>query len=214
MRGRHAAPGLAPAASDAPDSAKPQAAVRATRVVLWLALPACASALLLGTTNTITQDFAPVPFLWVLPLALYLLTFVIAFDHPRWYRRTVFGWRAGRRRPAWRCWLIWTQTGDVPVAVLVAGLAVAMFVGCMVLHGELARLRPEPRRLTGVLPHDRRRRGARRAARRRRGAAAAPVVLGVQIALWACCLLAFVTPLVAERRMPAGLVGLPRRSSG
>src|SRR5712672_719959 len=56
----------------------------------WLLLPACASALLLATTNKICQDVAVIPFLWVLPLALYLLTFIICFDSPRWYMRFPF----------------------------------------------------------------------------------------------------------------------------
>ena len=55
--------------------------------LLWLLLPACASVLLLATTNKLCQDVAVIPFLWVLPLALYLLSFVICFDSPRWYMR-------------------------------------------------------------------------------------------------------------------------------
>jgi hypothetical protein len=57
---------------------------------LWLILPALASVLLLATTNKLCQEVAVVPFLWVGPLALYLLTFIICFDHARWYRREVF----------------------------------------------------------------------------------------------------------------------------
>src|SRR5207245_11610478 len=53
--------------------------------LLWLVWPMCGSVLLLAVTNKICQDVAVVPFLWVLPLALYLLSFVICFDHPRWY---------------------------------------------------------------------------------------------------------------------------------
>ena len=53
--------------------------------LLWLLLPACASVLLLATTNKLCQDVAVIPFLWVLPLALYLLSFIICFDSPRWY---------------------------------------------------------------------------------------------------------------------------------
>ena len=56
----------------------------------WLLLPACASVLLLATTNKMCQEVAVIPFLWVLPLALYLLSFILCFDSPRWYRRTVF----------------------------------------------------------------------------------------------------------------------------
>ena len=55
--------------------------------LLWLLLPACASVLLLATTNKMCQEVAVIPFLWVLPLALYLLSFIICFDSPRWYVR-------------------------------------------------------------------------------------------------------------------------------
>ena len=54
-------------------------------------LPTClAGCLLLAVTNHLTQNIASVPFLWVVPLSLYLLTFILCFDHPRWYRRGVF----------------------------------------------------------------------------------------------------------------------------
>ncbi len=52
---------------------------------LWLILPAIASVALLATTNHVSIDVTPMPFLWVVPLSLYLVTFIIAFDHPRWY---------------------------------------------------------------------------------------------------------------------------------
>jgi len=58
---------------------------------LWLALPACAAVLLLAVTNQITMDFVVVPFLWVLPLSLYLVTFILGFENERWYSRLVFG---------------------------------------------------------------------------------------------------------------------------
>ena len=57
--------------------------------VAWLAWPAAASVVLMATTNQICADVAAIPFLWVAPLALYLVTFIIVFDHPRWYRRTI-----------------------------------------------------------------------------------------------------------------------------
>lgn len=57
---------------------------------LWFSLAATASILLLATTNKLGQDLAIVPFLWVLPLSLYLLSFILCFDHPRWYSRSMF----------------------------------------------------------------------------------------------------------------------------
>ena len=58
-----------------------------THYLLWLILPAFASVALMATTNHVSTDVAIVPLLWVAPLALYLLTFIIAFDRPAWYRR-------------------------------------------------------------------------------------------------------------------------------
>jgi spermidine synthase len=105
--------------------------------------------LLLALTNQMCQDVAVVPFLWVLPLSLYLLTFVIAFDHARWYYRPI----------------------TIPLAVLAIGGVVklmlssfseeemhisrqiaiycsAIFFGALVCHGEAARIKPASRFLT------------------------------------------------------------------
>lgn len=115
--------------------------------LLWLLLPACGSALLLAFTNKMCQDVAVIPFLWVLPLALYLLSFILCFDSPRWYARPVFG-------PALIvalvavCWALFEGI-DAPLRAQVVVYSVALFVCCMVCHGELYRLRPDPRHLTG-----------------------------------------------------------------
>jgi hypothetical protein len=177
------------------------------RPVLWVALPACASALLLGTTNMITQDIAPIPLLWVLPLALYLLTFVIAFDRPRWYVRKI-----------WGAALAFVTLGTLPllymggqvdsVTLVVGGFLLMMFVGCMALHGELARLRPAPRQLTGYYLSI----AAGGALGGLLVAVGAPLLLSsyseYPAALWACCFLVFATPCLLEWRMPPGAVGL------
>ena len=57
---------------------------------LWIALAVTASILLLATTSQITQEVAVIPFLWILPLTIYLLTFIPAFSGDRWYSRQVF----------------------------------------------------------------------------------------------------------------------------
>lgn len=62
------------------------------RRLLWIILPAFASVVLLATTNHICADISVSPLLWILPLSLYLITFIVAFDHPRWYRPN---WTAG-----------------------------------------------------------------------------------------------------------------------
>ena len=59
-------------------------------ILLWLSLAACGSVMLLATTNQLCQEISSIPFLWVLPLALYLLSFIICFDHERWYDRFSF----------------------------------------------------------------------------------------------------------------------------
>jgi spermidine synthase len=110
--------------------------------LLWLLLPACASVLLLATTNKICQDVAVIPFLWVLPLALYLLSFIICFDSPRWYKRLPFGLALGAALGG-ICWVLFQQNQAID------GFVAALFVCCMVCHGELYRLKPDPRHLTG-----------------------------------------------------------------
>jgi SAM-dependent methyltransferase len=134
----------------------------------WLCfgLPTCASILLLAVTNKVCQDIAVVPFLWVLPLVLYLLSFVICFDHPRWY------WR-----PFWVTAFVlavagiaWLMLGDsiiisdqpwlAPVAwalrkaqtlsmfVQIGLYLFLLFTSSVVCHGEVFRLRPPVTHLT------------------------------------------------------------------
>ncbi len=117
----------------------------------WLALPALASMMLLATTNHVCQDVAVMPFLWVAPLALYLLSFIICFDHPRWYHRKGFAFAA----LAGLCAVVAVDqliTGGSGIAfTFTQELALhffALFALCMVCHGELVSLRPDPRYLT------------------------------------------------------------------
>jgi len=139
-----AANGAKAVPGEAAEAARPGMAEYA----MWLALPACASVLLLSISNHITQDVASIPFLWVLPLSLYLLSFILCFDGRGWFRY--------RRYPY------------VPLmAVLLGGMALAvdgidnadirfllglfllgLFACCMVCHAELTLLKPHPRYLT------------------------------------------------------------------
>lgn len=125
------------------DAEKPAAPVAASTLAQWLALSAMGSCVLLAVSNHITQNIASVPFLWVLPLALYLITFIICFDHPRWYLRSVF-------MPLLAVALLgmaW-MVDSIDLRVAAPVFAAGMFVCCMFCHGELARLKPDPRRLT------------------------------------------------------------------
>src|SRR5579862_93511 len=57
---------------------------------LWIALAACGSALFISITHHITQNIAAIPLLWIIPLALYLVTFILCFEGRGWYRRDLF----------------------------------------------------------------------------------------------------------------------------
>ena len=140
-----------PAAADPALGATPAQSINTQpstlRYLLWLLLPACASVLLLATTNKLCQDVAVIPFLWVLPLALYLLTFIICFDSPRWYKRFPFT-LALIAALGGLCWAF-SNASDLALARQVALYCGGLFVCCMVCHGELYRLKPDPRHLTG-----------------------------------------------------------------
>jgi hypothetical protein len=99
--------------------------------------------MLLAVTNHVTQNISSVPFLWVLPLALYLVTFILVFDHPRWYVRPLFVALMVVLLPLMAYYV---PSLDLKVAapLYLAG----MFVSCMFCHGELARAKPDPRHLT------------------------------------------------------------------
>jgi len=114
--------------------------------LLWLVLPAVASILLLATTNKLCEDLAVVPFLWVLPLSLYLLSFILCFDHPRWYVRPLFSMLlvAGLAAVAQ---LLFAED-EASIRAQVIGYSGALFAGCMFCHGELCRRKPHPSHLT------------------------------------------------------------------
>ncbi len=112
----------------------------------WLVLPAFACVMLLATTNHVCQDMAVVPFLWVVPLSLYLLTFIFCFDGEGWYRRSWIGWMAIGSIVLISVLELFGGMLDIAwVAVSYFG---AMFFVCMICHGELVRLKPAPKHLT------------------------------------------------------------------
>lgn len=115
-------------------------------VVFWLALAATGSTLLLATTNEISQEVAVIPFLWVAPLSIYLLTFILTFESKRWYHRLLFAGTAGVFAPA-ACAVVVAAIG-LPLWGQLGICLAALFITCMVCHGELALSRPSPRYLT------------------------------------------------------------------
>ncbi len=118
--------------------------------LLWLALSATGSVLLLAVTNHVTQNVASIPLLWIVPLTLYLLTFIIAFEGGRLgrlYRVEIFWgvllvWLAGMS------WLLVDSRFQFDLWIQIAMFLSGLFVGCMFCHGELYRSRPAARHLT------------------------------------------------------------------
>ena len=115
--------------------------------LLWIALAACSSALLLAITNHLSQNVAPIPFLWVVTLGVYLLSFIICFERERLYHRAVFlpllaAALGGASFAIYYDQGNWNLKWSIPIFVA------ALFFCCMVCHGELVRLKPDPRHLT------------------------------------------------------------------
>ena len=108
---------------------------------LWFLLAACASSLLLATTNLLCQEITSVPLLWVLPLALYLLSFILCFDNPRWYSRAVF-------QPLYALSLLAVCAALIFGPARLVLVPLTLFLTAMVCHGELARLKPSVEQLT------------------------------------------------------------------
>jgi len=134
-------------------------------IALWVALAALGSAVLLAGTSHITQNVAAVPFFWVVPLALYLLSFIVAFE-----ARGRFAGGAARdaaaspprstlypRRSATLVAMVLAvlmaaglsaDSGVLDVGIAVPLYCAGIFFGCLFCHGELALRRPEPGHLT------------------------------------------------------------------
>ena len=106
----------------------------------WMALAFVGSTLLMATTHQLCQYVASVPFLWVLPLGIYLLTFILAFDREETYRRDVFAILMAAAAPVGCAMLAVGLLVSLPVQTLSYGFV--LFVGCMICHGELARSKP------------------------------------------------------------------------
>jgi hypothetical protein len=144
--------------TDAPPSA--------WNIFTWIALPTLACILFLAVTNEVCQNVATVPLLWIVPLALYLVSFIVAFDHPRWYVRSIYTMTT-------LVLLIWVANYDNVIDSIgtivnqllgrteenellldkMWWLQAAVYFGAMfgmavICHGELAQSKPAPRYLT------------------------------------------------------------------
>jgi hypothetical protein len=124
-----------------------------TRACMWILLSACAVVLFMGVTNELCMDVASIPFLWIVPLAVYLLTFILCFGSKSPYQRGRFI-RMACVLTALIAWERFSPESELILGggwffpVLVGSYSLLLFSLCMILHGELFRLRPEPKRLT------------------------------------------------------------------
>ncbi len=115
--------------------------------LLWLAFSATGSVMLLAVTNHVTQNVASIPLLWLAPLTLYLLTFILAFEGRNLYRVEIFCpavllWLAGMS------WLLVDNKYQFDLWKQIGMFLSGLFVACMFCHGELYRARPAARHLT------------------------------------------------------------------
>ena len=114
----------------------------------WVALSACSSTLLISITNYVSQNIASVPFLWILPLSLYLLSFILTFEHDRWYRPGMYVGLLAISLSG-MCYGLAKFDGSTALKYVIPLFAGAFFVCCMFCHGELARRKPHSLHLTG-----------------------------------------------------------------
>jgi SAM-dependent methyltransferase/MFS family permease len=139
--------------SDKKNEEKEESPPLATDYALWLALSALGSLMLLAVTSHITQNVASVPFVWIVPLVLYLLSFILVFDvggaraKSGWYARAwglpvLFALMLGMS------WFLYENLGVMSIRYSIALYSAGLFAACMFCHGELAGMRPAPRYLT------------------------------------------------------------------
>jgi spermidine synthase len=138
--------GKEPPQTETPATGMNEAPVTAGRRMRWVLLAFAPSSLMMSVTTYLSTDLAPAPLLWVLPLSVYLLTFIFVF---------------ARKPPVPHAWMVKALPFVVvPLAIVYAARAnqyllllagwylSLLFVGAMVCHGELAKDRPAAKDLT------------------------------------------------------------------
>ncbi len=147
---RAGAPAPAAPSAEAAGAGAPAGGALAAGPSIWLGLAALGVVLLLATTNQLLQNVASVPFLWVLPLALYLFSFVVVFEG-----RGGRGWyspRWGIPAALWAALLmaggLYLANGVLDVSLAVPLYCLGLFVACVFCHGELAARKPASADLT------------------------------------------------------------------
>jgi len=152
-----------PAASETAPQSPPSPAqavekpVTAGDRLLWLLMAAGGSLLLCALTTHLSQNIAAIPLLWIVPLTIYLLTFVIAFNgklYWRWVIVCLLPFALGCVgylivfADSDKYFPIWNAVKNIPLWASVLVFCLALFIACLLCHGELYRLRPAPRYTT------------------------------------------------------------------
>ncbi len=116
------------------------------RRLRWILLAFAPTSLMLGVTSYLTTDIAAIPLLWVVPLALYLLSFVLVFAR----RPVPIPPKLGRVLCMTSVLLLvaWITESTHPAFILIPGSLLLVLVAAIICHGELAKDRPDPRHLT------------------------------------------------------------------
>lgn len=136
----------APPAQPLTDVVETSAPAPRSLIALWIALSATPSLFLLSVTNQISQEVAVIPFLWILPLTIYLLSFILTFSGDRAYNRILY---------AILCVLaivatlyVMLNATSLHIYWQILAYCFLLFAACMLCHGELYRLRPAAEHLT------------------------------------------------------------------
>jgi spermidine synthase len=137
----------APVALERITAEPPPLRPRFADLALWVTLAAVASVLLVSITTHLSQNVAPIPLLWVLPLAIYLATFMLAFESDKIYHRGVM-FVLLVPMFYYMCRDLYEDAGNLHIKILIPVFSGGLFVCCMLCHGELARRRPAPQYLT------------------------------------------------------------------
>ncbi len=125
----------------------PRSSAPLLRRLHWLALSACGSMLLLTVTNHLTQNVTPVPLLWILPLAIYLLSFTLVFSRRRFYQRWLFRGLL-LISVGVMAYAVFDSRNIDGVQISLPLFCIGLFICCMFCHGELNRLKPQAESLT------------------------------------------------------------------
>jgi hypothetical protein len=124
---------------ESPDTIAPPASSAAKW--LWFLLPMAAAMQLSAVTSHITSNIAAIPLLWILPLAVYLITFILAFEFPRFYRRSIVV-RLMVVMLASLGYAISKMDSSIPIGLAILFFLFECFIACLFCHAETYTLRP------------------------------------------------------------------------